>query len=702
MLLVLFGWLTTTAVAQNPAPPKPAVHTVQTGEGLEIRPDRSLPADAHAAERLLLEFGDTSLYDLTLFFADVLRKNFLIADESALKGKSVRLIGHESMTLDAAWEAYLSALRAHGLTTSDVGDLVTIIPSTDADSRSDGVRAGEPIARGERIVTQLLPVLNGEVSDLVQVVKPLLSKDAEVMAYSPANTLIVTDSASNVRKVADLIAELAVAAPTTELRLLRLQYAEASEVRAVIEALYPSDPKPAAATPARRTNNRGKAPTPTPTPTSAGEQGRNITRIIDDERTNTLLVLADAAGHAAVAEIVAELDVEQAGGTGRLHILRLKYALAEEVRDVLSELQGSTNEAPREPRKAGAERTLQQALDSGARIAADPATNALAILAETEDFDAIAALVRELDVERRQVFVDAVFVDLTNTGGRELSLSAHILGSETNPLTASSQTSSDLSSLSISTDLLSGLAAGVFGQLVDVVTADGSTLSVPTFGIALRAIQTSSNVHVMGNPALLVVDHQEAVLTIGRKIPFPVSSALSSFGTPITTYDRVDVATELTVTPHINDATLVTLDVELVVDEVETSSAESDLGGGPTTSGRSVQTRVMVEDGQTIVLAGVESTKLEIIETKVPVLGDIPVLGALFRGKRRETRDSNLLVFLTPYVIEHPADLLRVRRIKEAQRDVFVSRFQGKQGAEWLASLQTLLAEAYDAEEPGS
>lgn len=218
---------------------------------------------------------------------------------------------------------------------------------------------------------------------------------------------------------------------------------------------------------------------------------------------------------------------------------------------------------------------------------------------------------------------------------------------------------------------------------------------MPSFGIALRALQTDSDVNVMGNPALLVLDHQEAVLSVGRKIPFPTSKQLSSFGAPIETYDRVDVNMELKVTPHINDADRVTLDVALHVDEVEGSATESDLAGGPITSGRSVESQVMVEDGQTIVLAGVTGTKVEVQESKVPVLGDIPLLGLLFRGKKRLTRQTNLMVFLTPYVVDEPADLVRIRSIKEGQRQEFVRRFQGKTGRAWLDELDALLTDSH-------
>jgi general secretion pathway protein D len=204
----------------------------------------------------------------------------------------------------------------------------------------------------------------------------------------------------------------------------------------------------------------------------------------------------------------------------------------------------------------------------------------------------------------------------------------------------------------------------------------------------------------MGNPALLVLDHDEALLEVGRTIPFPAATQFSTIGLPINTYDRVDVAMTLQVTPHINDADLVTLDLELNVDEVEPASAESSAEGGPVTTKRKLESRVMVDNGQTVVLAGVASTKLQSLETKLPILGDVPLVGLLFRGHTEQTVASNLMVFLTPYVVERPSDLLEIRRIKEVQRQEFVRRFQGRDGDEWLIELQRLLADAGTGDDP--
>lgn len=701
MVAVLLGWIL-SASAVEPSDPTgppvvPRVRTEVQGDGsVRVVPDRQVPADGNRADSVVLEFGDVTLYDLSLFFADVLHKNLLLVDAAGLRSKTVRLVGHEQMTVDEAWEVFRSALHRHGFTTAEEGGVVTIVSTENA--------ARGPTAEGDGYVTRLLRIENAVAADLVTVAKPFLSEHAELIAYAPSNTLIVTDTAANVDKIAELVDALDIAAPQTTLALVHLQHAVAAELQKMIEVMYLTPEATEAHKPAPKTPRGARAPKPEPV-VAAGEVARHVSRILSDARTNTLVVLANAEGHAAVAELVAELDVDtESSERKRLHVIHLNYALAEEVAAVVTQLQSRATEArpaavrPK-PNAEQAPREAEPTFDGDARIAADPTTNSLAIVADPDEYEAIAELVSELDIARRQVFVDAVFVELTSTGGQELGLGAHILPGEDSPGLFSAQLdpTQGMSSFAVTPDLLSGLAAGVFGPAIEVLAPDGSLLSVPTFGIALRALQVNSDIQVMGNPALLALDHQEATLTVGRKIPFQSSTSANVVGLPIQTFERLDVAMELRVTPHLNDEDLVTLDLVLSVDEVEGASAESALAGGPVTSSRSVESRVMVDDGQTIVIAGVTGTKLQRSETRVPILGDIPLLGLFFRGQQEEERRTHLMVFLTPYVVDRPSDLLAISMLKEAQRAEFVRRFQGKRGEEWLLELESLFASASEA-----
>lgn len=682
--------------------PSPRVREeIQPDGSVKLVPARQTPADAREAKELLLEFDDISLHDLATYFADVMRKNFLLPSDGALSSKRVQFVGHATMTIDEAWEAFRSALMYHGFTTLESGEVITIVSTGDAKRRPLDVGEGAPRA-GDVFVTRTLAVENARAADLIPILSPLLSEGAEVVAYAPGNTIIITDSASNVRKVADLVEALDVAAPETTLRSIALTHAPASEIKSIIEALYVSPSQEASKT-ARPQQGAGpkaqKVKASGPSISSTGETGQIVSKVLDYERTNALVVLANPEGHAAVAALIAELDVD-VSARKHLHVVHPKYALAEEIAAVLEKLREESKDSrggkEGKALPAGAATSDAAWTDGTARFAADPSTNALAVVAEPEEYSAISELIAELDVARGQVYVDAVFVELTNTDGRELALGAHVLPGENSPGLLSAQLDPDqqLSSFAVTPDLLSGLATGVFGPAISSTLPDGTPISVPVFGIALRALQATTELQVMGNPSLLALDHEEATLSVGRKIPYQTSTTPTIAGLPVQTFDRLDVAMELAVTPHIHDPGLVTLDLKLTVDEVEGSSAESALEGGPVTTNREVATQAMVEHGQTIVLAGVAGTKFEVVESKVPILGDIPLIGALFRGSSKETRRTHLMVFLTPYVVQRPADLLEIRRVKEAQRLEYIRRFQGKRSEEWLRELDGLVSGA--------
>jgi general secretion pathway protein D len=242
------------------------------------------------------------------------------------------------------------------------------------------------------------------------------------------------------------------------------------------------------------------------------------------------------------------------------------------------------------------------------------------------------------------------------------------------------------SSIGLNTaSLLSGLAVGVLGPNIEVPFTDSSTgqtttLQVPVFGIALKALAESSQVNILSDPSILVMDNEEATINVGRNVPFPVSSGYDANRNPIISYQREDVGITLRVTPQINESNYVTLELSLEVAEVEggDNSGLDASTAGFITSERTIENVVVVRDNQTIVLGGlIGNTKSETV-TKIPVLGDIPLFGVLFRSKSVTDRRTNLLIFLTPHVISEPGDLQEVYEIKEAQREEFIRRFYGQ------------------------
>jgi general secretion pathway protein D len=333
------------------------------------------------------------------------------------------------------------------------------------------------------------------------------------------------------------------------------------------------------------------------------------------------------------------------------------------------------------------------------RITSDENTNSLVIIATPDQMRIIERVIARLDIVRKQVFVEAVIMELASEDSSEVGLGVHLGNADGSENPTVSLLSGQLggSSLGLSQDLLTGMALGVFGPSIDVAVPDlttgtTSTLSIPAFGVVLNAIQSNSSTNILSTPNILTMDNEEAKIVVGRNIPFPVSNSFNANGQPVISYQREDVAITLKVTPQINESNYVTLQVFQEVQEVEEDSSGLDVSSaGFITSKRSAETTVVIRDNQTVVLGGLMGSTDTEVETKVPILGDLPLLGRLFRGTRTTSRKTNLLIFLTPHVINEPADMEEIYRIKVAQRQEFLRRFYGKSREEQEDALAELL-----------
>lgn len=716
--------------------------------------------------KVTMDYVDASLMDVTKYMAEITCRNFILSDD--LKGQ-ITIISHQQVQVAEAYEAYLSALEVAGYTTVTVGKNTKVVATSKAANTPLKVYEDGDVPATDNFVTQIIQLENVTVADVSSLVKDLAGSSAKIIGYAPTNTLIITDAAYSIRRVYRIVKQLDVAAPKSKLEVIPIKYANAADVEKILEEVYgvaassgsssSTSSSGSADRPARRRARDAAAAAdaaPSASATNVGTDSSYISKIISDERTNSLIVLANEQALATIKELVARVDIDiDPASRSQIHVLYLQHAKASDVASVLGNLSegrgtssssssssrsssgsrsssssrrsGSSassgrsggNFRPGEPGGAGpdgafepggagpdgavgpaaggglpggAPGTVVAAFDSGMRVTADENTNSLVIIAAPEDFQVLKGVVDRLDIQRRQVYVEAVVVEVGSTDTMDLGLSYHGgKPTDTGGLNyASGQFGSSSAALPIDTttgSLLSGLAVGVFGAAIPLTIA-GMQVDIPAFGVALNALASNSDVSILSNPNLLVVDNEEATITVGRNVPFPVSSGYSSTGQPVVSYQRQDVGITLQVTPQINEANEVTMDLSLEVAEVEEGS---DSGGGFTTSKRKTENVVVVRDNQTIVIGGLIGNTESKGETKIPILGDIPLIGFLFRGKADTERKTNLLIFLTPHVINEPADLEEVYRVKMAQREEFLKRFYGKSREQQEVEFRSLM-----------
>ncbi len=727
----------------KPGEPTPASAPVNPSSAPETVP----PPLAPAGGGVNINYVEADLYSLLEYFARATGKNFVIADQRDLQGKKVTIISNKPVSPGAAYEAFLSALEVHGLTVVQVGNLYKIIKAQEAQQSPGRPGQGGDIQATDQYITQIIQFDNISVSDVREIVDNLVSPNAKVLAYAPANTLILTDTGYNIRRIYDIISKLDIAAPRATMAIYPIVFAKAEDIKQLIEDLY-GTAEDASSTAGRATaragarNPRAAAranPTAGATPgagegVTAGKESNYITKVLSDERTNSLIVLANEQGQQAVKDLIAKLDIDvDPTSRSQIYVYRLEHAKAEDIAKVLQTLSQTTSKSSassgrgagnqttvdtrlaatraREavpPANAAAEGNNSEAggaiaaFDSGMRIAADENTNSLVIIASRDDYAIIESVIKELDTKRKQVYLDAVILELSSNDALDFNLAYHTPFDINTPFNGGSKATGIVggqfgtNSLGLDPTGLSGLAFGIFGQSVAVPVIDPSTgsvtsIDIPAFGIALQALKTNQMVNIVSNPSVMALDNEEAKIVVGRKIPFPTSNGLNSLGQPVVTYQREDVAITLDMTPRINSENFVTLELDVEVQEVEDSSSLNTAQAGFITSNREIKTVALVGDNETVVLGGLVGSTDSKSESKIPILGDLPLIGALFRNHSNSARRTNLMVFITPHIIDDSDDLAEIMRVKEAQREEFMRRFYGKSQDQQMAEIKRLL-----------
>ncbi len=734
---------------QAAAPQAPTPVTPNGGEG-SIN-GKVVPC-APPNVRVAMDYVDAPVMDIVKYMAEITCRNFILSEE--LRGQ-VTIISHQQVTASEAYEAFLSALEVVGYTTVQVGKNTKVVTTDKAGSAPLRIYEDGDIPATDNFVTQIIQLENVSVSDISSVVKELSGPQARIIPYQTSNTMIITDAAYNIRRVYRVIKQLDVAAPKSRVEIIPIVHATASDVEKVIEELYgtaatsSSSASSSAATSAadraaaRRRGRDGASAGGATTAaagasvTSAGSESAFISKIIADERTNSLIVLANDEALIKIKEVVASLDVDiDPASRSQIHVLYLDHAKAEDIASVISDLAnssgasssgrsggassgsnssnrrntGSTNNFPAGgnrpagpstggrpsiPGGAGGDGTTIASALENIKVTPDENTNSLVVLASPEDFRLLKTVIDKLDIPRRQVFVEAVVLEVGSEDKSNLGIGYHVGAPGPNGGVSYYSAQMGANSLQVDTaSLLSGLAMGVLGQSITIPITDPTTgasveLAVPAFGVAVHALASNSQVNILSDPSLLVVDNEEATINVGKNVPFKTSDSYSGFSSQaFSQYTREDVGITLKVSPQINESNYVTMEVSLEVAEVEEGSGDTGL---LTTTKREVENVVVVRDNQTVVIGGLIGTTKTEARTKIPILGDIPLIGVLFRGRSQIERKTNLLIFLTPHVINEPADLEEVYRVKWAQREEFLRRFYGQTPEHQEDELRALL-----------
>ncbi|HEY8367877.1 MAG TPA: type II secretion system secretin GspD [Thermodesulfobacteriota bacterium] len=661
--------------------------------------------------QITMDFNDADLQVLVKFMSELTGRNFIL--DERVRGK-VTIISPSRITVEEAYRVFEAVLDVKGFTTVPVGAAYKIIPARDAKQTGIPVTGPDrPVPeRAAGYVTRLIPLKNIAAQDLVPVLTPLVSKDGSLLASQTTNTLIVTDSMDNLERLVAIVAQLDVAGFQDRYEVIPLQYATARDLAATLQQLV----QPRGQTPVRRAPQRPGSPAP-------ASLGASIdgARIIPDERTNSLIVQATNADIEQIRELVRQLDKEVPRSAGRINVIYLQHADAEEVAKVLSQLappQGATAGRPEgggapPPRPVTAPipaatggtvpggpvgatvRTADAAdgpaptaeLEGGVKVTADKATNSLIVTASPADFEAIRSVVRQLDIPRAQVFVEALIMEVSLNRRRELGVQATGVGRiGGTSIIGGTGTGAQPFNLSPAGDLInpltpigSTLGGGAFGRPITITNPlTGEPVTFPSFTALVRFLNQVTDVNVLSAPHLLTTNNKEAEIVVAQNIPFITgqTSTITDPNAVQTQIDRRDVGITLRLTPTINEGDLVRLDIFQEISAVTESPEGLNVNQfGVTTTKRSAKTSVLVKDQATIVIGGLIRDDVNATENKIPILGDIPILGYLFKNTTRRVDKTNLLIFLTPHIVRSPEEIAEITRRRQEQFQQWKARY---------------------------
>ncbi|HSP80839.1 MAG TPA: type II secretion system secretin GspD, partial [Myxococcaceae bacterium] len=706
-LLLLSFVLASPALAQR----RPGAQTPAEPGATTVRPTPTCE-EVRRRARFEIYFDKVEIEKLVQTVADATCKTFILPEN--VRGR-ISIIGPErgrvQVDADAFYAAFLAALDSNGLAVYQHGRFLKIVDKRAAKQNPIPtiVEPGAPYTTNEQMVTKLFRIQNVEVEPLRGVLQQLVSKDGDTIPYPP-DIIIVNDVGSNVHRLERLIEQLDSRAASDELRIIQVQYASAQDVAATVQKLFEQKGRPGAAPVARP----GAPPQPAAGVGSAAGGPVSLSQIIPDERTNKLIVVASPAAFERIQDIVREVDIPTAGSE-RINVHYLENANAEELASTLQSLaQGSAGRpqrAPMPPRPgmpgAPGAPVSAELFAGEVKISADKGTNSLVIVASQSDYRNLVRVIEKLDTPRKQVFVEAVIMEVNLDRNSEFGLSLHSGYSLTTPqgeapgILGTKYTRQGLppSFSLVNLAQFGGFLAGLQGPVVPELQKLG--IDIPAFGVVLHALQQSSDVNVLSTPHILTTDNEEAEITVGQNVPFQAGFSPSSLGTGLGTgtttggttgglnpsllgslgglgnffapITRQNVELKLTVKPQINESDYIRLAITEQTEEI----ASTDPVLGPTTSKRSAKTTVVAKDQETVVIGGIMQDRTIESVSKVPVLGDIPLIGHLFRETTRRKTKTTLLLFLTPYIIRDQTDFRRIFERKMKERQQFVEQFYG-------------------------
>jgi general secretion pathway protein D len=617
-----------------PAPKKSARDEKRNVAVEGIKAEKKVDTEKPDDPYVTIDFDNVDIPVFIKFISELTGKNFVI--DNAVKGK-VTIISPTKISAAEAYRVFESVLEVHGFTTVPAGSIIKIVPAVSARSMSVETRLREDaVSPEDKVVTQLIPLKYAEPEELKKLLAPLISKSSVIVSYSPTRTLIVTDVLSNIERLLRITKAIDVEGVGEEISVIPLHNATAANLAKSLSTVF------------QRTGQKPKS----------ALQIQAEVRVVSDDRTNSLILLASEDDTVKIKQLVKLLDREPPRGEGDIRVYYLEHATAEDLTKVLTTLPSK--------QAAGEQKGKTPLISKEARIVADKATNSLVIMANKDDYLVLEEVIKKLDIPRMMVYIEALIMEVNVE--KDFSLGVEWKGVKTftydgkNAAVFAGSSGIEYSNISsaLGGALTSGFSLGVIGESIEI-----AGIKFPSLAAVAHAYQQDTDVHILSTPQLLTTDNEQAEITVGKNVPYVTRKETSEARLDYSSYEYKDVGVTLKVTPQISQERFVRLKIfQEVTRLISTKGLEE---GRPTTYKRLAQTTVIVKDAHTVVIGGLIGDDTTHIDYNVPCLGNIPLLGWLFRSTSKRIEKTNLFVFLTPRIIQNPAEAKKVYEDKKDQ-----------------------------------
>lgn len=596
-----------------------------------------------------LDFDNVDVSVLVKFVSELTGKNFIIDDK--VRGK-VTIVSPKKIPMEDVYKVFLSVLEINGLTVVPSGNIIKIIPSVQAREKGLETRTKQdPLLPEDRMVTQIIPLERANPDEVKRVLDPIVPKSSSVLSYPPAGMLIITDYLSNIKRIQEIVTALDVEGAGDQISYIPLHNASASEVVKSLNTIF--TPGPA----------RGKAA---------------ITlKVVADSRTNSIILLASGAETENVRKLIAFMDKEVPRGESNIQVYRLQNSVAEDLAKVLTSIVKEGGTAGGATTGGGVKTAPTTVVSKNVQIVPDKATNTLVVMAEREDYKIIENIIKQLDIPRPMVYIEALIMEVNANKDFKLGVEwrgitehGSVDGNPTAAFAGSGGAGpSGPGSYNIMDGLLTTTGMGVFpsGFSMGLVGAGIKIggVTFPSIGAVVQAYKTDSEVSILSTPQIMTLDNEEAEINVGSNVPYVTRQDQTNVGTGTnytnySSYEYRDVGVILKITPNINQENFIRLKIDQQVTKVQSGADEA----RPTTLKRTAKTTVIVKDNETVVIGGLVGDSTDDSTYKFPLLGDIPLLGWLFKTKTSSREKTNLYVFLTPHIVRTQADATKIYQEK--------------------------------------